>query len=242
MSYAALALRLAAVEALCPTKSIAENKPFPTDAGKLVYDSRLRPLDANEAAHNKAGIFVYTDDAALSSGAGHGGPPFRAVVDLVLVLIIAGPAAKEAQTEARLDALEGQAFATLFYGPSGSIWRRLTDSRVAKAEVETERSAEEHAVILIRTLRLACQVPFDCVDLNPSTVPVGADRIPEPLKGVLASLASTAYGKQIGLSLQNGAPVMPVLPSFETMDMGIDAHSPADGAADVSLAIDIPQT
>lgn len=242
MSYAALALRLATVEALCPTRSIAENKPFPTGAGKLVYDSRLRPLDANEAAHNKAGIFVYTDDAAVTSGAGSGGPPFRAVIDLVLVLIIAGPAAKEAQTEARLDALEGQAFATLFYGPSGSIWRRLTGSRVAKVEVETERSAEEHAVILIRTLRLACQVTFDCVDLNPATAPTGADRIPEPLKGVLASLSETSYGKQIGLLLQNGAPVMPVLPTFETMDLGIDVHGPADGAADVSIAIGIPQT
>lgn len=242
MSYATLALRLATVEALCPTAAIVGGGPFPTDAGKMVFDSRIRPLDVNEAANRTASIFVYTDDADLVSGSGQGGPPFRAVMHLVFVMIVAGPAAKEAQTEARLDALSGQVLATLLYGASAVLWRKLTNSRVQKVDVETDRSAEENAVILIRTMRLACQVVFDCVDLNPATAPVGADRVPEPLKSVLAGLASTSYGKQIGLSLQDGAPVFPTLPPFEAMTVGIDAHSPADGGPDVGLVITIPQS
>jgi hypothetical protein len=234
-------LRLATVEALRPTPALPDG-PFPTDAGRLVYDSRLRPLDEAEAAASYAAIFAYTDDADILSGDPRGGPPFRAMIGLVLVLIVGGPASEEAKAEARLDALSGQIMATLFYGPSAALWRRLTGSKVAKAEMETERSSEERAIILIRTMRLACEVPFDCVDLNPATAPSGSDRLPEPLRGVLAGLAGSSYGQAIGLALTDGAPILPVLPKFETMDIDIDAHSPPGGAADVALSIDIPQS
>lgn len=241
MSYAILALRLAAVEGLCPSAAIAGDKPFPTIAEKLVFDSRLRPLDVNEAKNRAASIFVYTDDADLLSGAGQGGPPYRALAQLVLVMIVAGPAAQEPLVEARLDGLGGQVLATLFFGPSASLWRKLTSQRVSKIDIETERSAEENSVILIRTMKLHCQIPFDCVDLNPATAPVGPDRVPEPLKSILAGLAATSYGKKIGLSLEAGAPVMPVLPTFDGMDVGFDVNSPPDGEPDVGLVMTFPQ-
>jgi hypothetical protein len=240
MSYAALALRLATVEALRPTAALPGG-PFPTDAGRLVYDSRLRPLDEAEAGASYAAIFAYTDDADVISGDPRGGPPFQAMIGLVLVFIVGAPANEEARAEARLDALSGQILATLFYGPSAALWRKLTGSKVTKAEMETERSSEERAIILIRTMRLACEVPFDCVDLNPATAPIGPDRLPEPLRGVLAGLAATSYGQAIGLALQGGAPVLPVLPRLEGIDMDFEAHSPPQGAADASVSIDITQ-
>jgi hypothetical protein len=240
MSYSALALRLATVEALCPSAALP-NGPFPTDAGRLVYDSRLRPLDEAEAGASYSAIFAYTDDANIISFDPRGGPPFQAMMGLVLVLIVGAPADEEAKAEARLDALSGQILTTLFYGPSAMLWRKLTGSKVAKAEMETERSSEERAIILIRTMRLPCEVPFDCVDLNPATAPAGPDRLPEPLRAILAGLAATSYGQAIGLALRDGAPILPVLPRLEGIDMEIDAHSPPQGAADVSASIEIPQ-
>ena len=48
MSLSRLALRLAAVEALCPS-SLAETGPYPTWAGNEVFDSRITPIaDASE--------------------------------------------------------------------------------------------------------------------------------------------------------------------------------------------------
>src|SRR5579863_5703320 len=64
MSLSRLALRLAAFEALCPSK-LAATGPWPTIAGNRVYDSRIDLLQGDqqlpEDLENKPVAIVYTE-------------------------------------------------------------------------------------------------------------------------------------------------------------------------------------
>src|SRR5437588_7149106 len=77
------ALRLATVEALRPTAALGSDGPWPTLAGKLVFDSRIDPIDDLSPDQQRTVVCVYTDSEEGYAGQRAGGPPFKAVVDLV---------------------------------------------------------------------------------------------------------------------------------------------------------------
>jgi hypothetical protein len=137
MSFSRLALRLAAVEALCPAAALPAG-PFPTVAGPRVYDSRIDLIQANEspealaaalaAIENKPLVSVYTEEQRTEP---YGTVKYSAsenVVTLVIEAMIAASGVTEVtlpdgttqevgtieapvtsrEHEALLDVLEGQ--------------------------------------------------------------------------------------------------------------------------------------
>src|SRR5438105_891521 len=112
------ALRLATVEALRPTAAIDSDGPWPTLAGKLVFDSRIDPIDDLSPEQQRTVVCVYTDSEEGYAGQRAGGPPFKAVVDLVFEVsvvvlragddpgtFVAGCPETDAELEASLDLL-----------------------------------------------------------------------------------------------------------------------------------------
>ena len=107
MSLSRLALRLAAVEALCPS-SVAETGPWPTWAGSSVYDSRITPFaDADawqtfiEQVQGSPLVTVYTEEQETDPTTGEY-PADREMVDLVIEIMIAVGASVE------VEGLDGQ--------------------------------------------------------------------------------------------------------------------------------------
>jgi hypothetical protein len=111
---------------------------------------------------------------------------------------------------------------------------------ILNIESETERGAEEAMMSITRVLRFECEVPDDQFDLNPESVATGAARIPEPLFGVLAGLSGGAFAQSIGVSLQNGAPVIPVLPALAEVGLIIDPDPPSATGDTIVASVTLP--
>lgn len=235
------ALRLATLEALRPTAVLAANGPWPTLAGKRVFDSRIDPIEDLTPDQHKAAIVVYTDFDEGYAAQKRGGPPFRRIVDLVLELsqICSEPSAADpavydagvpqtdAELEAELDRLETEISLALLYAPTGSIWRRLTGRLVTDPRSTPHRTSEEGVRLAMRTVIWKVQVPDDLFDAAPSIEPVGLARLPEPLQTVIGELAATAYGARLGAGLAATMPTMPVATPLKTVV--IDAEMVPDG-------------
>jgi hypothetical protein len=239
MSYTRIALRLAALEALCPQSAIEANAGFPTYAGGNVFDTRLRPLTRDEQRTMRYALSVYVNDDKAEP-AHRGGIPFKRTLGLDVVLMVIGASNEEAMLEAHIDALDGQVRHALFYGAKGEPFRKLFGNLILGIESETERGAEEAMMSVTRTLRFECEVPDDQFDLNPASAPSGAARIPEPLFGVLSSLSNGAFAQSIGVALQNGAPVMPVLPDLTTVGIVIDPDAPSAAGDTIIASVTLP--
>ena len=101
MSLARLALRLAAVEALCPAAALAASPagPFPTVAGDRVYDSRIDLIAAAEGTddlaaalaeiENKPILVVYTEEQGTTPYGEVKYPAGEEIVTLVIEAMIA---------------------------------------------------------------------------------------------------------------------------------------------------------
>jgi len=258
MSLSRTALRLATLEALRPTASIATDGPWPTLAGAAVFDSRVDPIDDMAPAERQPVVCVYTEHDEGSSSQRAGGPPFRQIVDLVLELSVvvrvddgadpatydAGIPETDAELEASLDLLEAQIKFALLYGPAGALWRKVTGRKVTDPRSVPHRTSEEAVRLARRTVTWKCQVLDDCFEAAPPADPVGLDRLPQPLRGVLAELAATAYGRKIGLGLAAVAPVMPVRTPFARADLNVKGADPSGAVpAEPNLvaSVDLPQ-
>jgi hypothetical protein len=77
------ALRLATLEALRPSGLLASDGPWPTLAGKHVFDSCIDPIEDLPVERATPVIVVYTEKDDGRSGQYAGGPPFLQTVDLV---------------------------------------------------------------------------------------------------------------------------------------------------------------
>jgi hypothetical protein len=239
MSYARIALRLAALEALCPQTAIEANTGYPTYAGVNVFDTRLRPLTRDEQRLMRYALSVYVNDDKAET-AHRGGIPFKRTLGLEVVLMVIGASNEEAMLEAHTDALDGQVRYALLYGAKGFQFRQLTGNLILNIESETERGAEEAMMSITRVLRFECEVPDDQFDLNPESVATGAARIPEPLFGVLAGLSGGAFAQSIGVSLQNGAPLIPVLPALAEVGLIIDPDPPSATGDTIVASVTLP--
>lgn len=238
MSLARLALRLATIEALRPTSSIAGNGPWPTLAGIRVFDSRLDPIeDLGDLGPGEdcPVVCVYTNEDEGKAAQARGGPPFFDTVDLefeisIVVKVpsdadptvyVVGEPLTDPELEASLDFLEAQIRFVLLYGPTGEIWRHISKSRVHAPHSAPHRSSEEGARLAKRTMKWRVEIRDDCWDPAPATTPTGNAVLPNPLQWLAGQLASGSYGAKIiaGLAAEPTAPVMPLAVPLDTVTL-----------------------
>lgn len=238
MSLSRLALRLAAVEALCPAASLTSGL-YPTLAGNRVFDSRMDAFEAlaeDEQGHPV--IFVYTEQSrAVPYGGGKLGSKEH-FVDLVIeagigvasTIVTKAPDGTEAtygsinfpisdrQTEAVLDvheALIRRVFDKTAAAPDGLFFKVAMD--VQSVESDPLRDADKTTRLALRTIRFECKVKAEAWP-SPALSPValtGIDRLPEPLRTVAHGLPLAGAARALCDVL---APLMPdafELPAFD---------------------------
>lgn len=247
MSLSRLALRLATMEALCPSAAHAGSVLWPTLAGRYIYDSRIDPFDDDAEFDRRLVAAVYTEEDNSDSAQKSGGPPYRVLVDLVIEMSVIvgsndsgqteiGIPQTDAEMEALIDLFEGQVKFVLHYGQTGAIWRALTGRRILDIRSLPHRTSEDGVRLAMRTLRMKVVVPDDCFDAAPSAAPEGLDRLPQPLRTVVSQLSETSYGAALAEMLAPAAPVMPVATPLSAVGMKIDvarAAGTGDGIIDV---------
>jgi hypothetical protein len=242
MSLARLALRLAAIEALRPTASLVTSI-WPTVAGKMVFDSRIDPIEDMKVDESRPVICVYTEHDAGQAGQKRGGPPFLDTIDLVFELSVVvkvaqdgdpnvfavGEPETDAELEAVIDILEAQIKFVLLYGPTGKIWRDISHRKVHDPRSAPHRTSEEGARLARRTMTWKVEVQDDCYDPAPPVAPTGFDVFPEPLLGLAKVLPANSYALSIlkGLAADPSAPVMPVATPLETVVMNVAVANPS---------------
>lgn len=228
MSLSRLALRLAAVEALCPAASLVSGR-YPTLAGSRVYDSRMDAIDA--LAEDQQGhpiIVVYTEQSRAVPYAGGKLGSKEHFVDLVIeagiavactIKTIAADGTEteqgdidfpvtDRQTEAALDLHEAmirRVFDKRAANPDSLFFKVAMD--VQSIESDPLRDADKTTRLALRTIRLECKVKAEAWP-EPSLAPVALtelDRLPEPLRSVALGLPNGVARTLCG----DLAPLMP---------------------------------
>lgn len=244
MSLSRLALRLAAVEALCPCGALAAG-PFPTIAAGRVYDSRidliaaaLSPEELTEALRaleNQPLLVVYTEEQETSP---YGTPQYPAqeeIVDLVVEAMIASTGVVEVegqdgatetvgaieapitdrQNEALLDVLEAQVRYLL-----DPAFRAPSSRLLTKVAMETRHIHSVPSRAADRALRLAGRTIKLRTKVKATEWPAAAGGLPEPLASVAAGLAPGSSGAALCASLVAHIPGAPALPpALEGVDI-----------------------
>ena len=251
MSFARIALRLTTMEALRPSAVVAANGPFPTMAGTHVFDSRVAPISDVSPDERRPIAVVYTERDYYNPGQRAGGPPFLHLIDLVvqtsLVVRDTGAAeytvgvpATDAELDASLDLFEAQILFCLVYGPTGALWRKLTGRRILDIQSAVHRDSEDGARLAERTMTIRVAVDEDEFDPAPAVDPAGLDRLPEPLRSIVAELAAGAYGAALAQGLAAAAPVMPTAVPLRDVSLAAQPHDPpaakVEGAPQIDAA------
>lgn len=239
MTLSRTALRLATMEAIAPSASVVgDAETWPTLATRYVFDSRLDPIADLKPEEKRPVAVIYTDDDNGDPAEKAGGPPFKRIAELLIELSVVasvtedgntyapGTPESDAELEASLDLFEAQVRFVLFYGPTGRLWRQLTGRRVTDIHSVPKRTSEEGIRLALRTLRMKVTIPDDVYDPAPATTPVGNDRLPEPLKTVVAALAAGSYGAKLGAGLSPAAPMMPPRVPLNTVTFDMQPGSP----------------
>lgn len=257
MSLARTALRLTAIEALRPTASLATDGPWPTIARHRVYDAKIDAIDDLAMGARAPVIAVYADDDESTSR--QKGPPFERYIDLCFEISIAqlmeNPASPgqyepsvpvtDAESEASLDLLETSIRFALTYGPTGFLFRTVSGGRIMSISSKPTRSGEEAIRLAMRSISMRVQVDDDCFDLAPNSVATGIDRLPDPLRSVIAALPDGSYGRAMADGLAAFAPTAPVPARPFAVGGIVDVHKPHDpdrDPPDVTIEITPPQT
>ncbi|MDI7924594.1 hypothetical protein [Ferirhizobium litorale] len=196
---AAEALRLAAIEVLCPTACAIAGAGFPTLAGRRVFDSRaIAIVDLDRSADYTPALALYTPE----SGVALRGPMAAAddtvadaVLDIVAELAVAtedgeggfADALPATDPEARLVlvALCAQVRYLLERSQAGLIWRRLV-RHVVKIEEQTFAVPELGLRWQRVTMRFHCEIRDD---------DFGGAGLPEPIASLHAALPDQSYAK-----------------------------------------------
>lgn len=246
MALTRLALRLATIESLCPEATIVTG-PYPTLAGKLIFDSLFDPIDDLQKDYQQPIVVVYTEDDDADSKAAGGGPPFLSIVDLCFELSVVVSSrpdqgadyeafypVADGELDATLDLLEAQVLFALFNAPTGKIWRDLTARRVLSVKSLPHHSGEERIRLARRTLRLATVVQEDVYDPALIATPQGLDRLPQPLQTVVKALVAGGYGAKLGVGIAPSAPLMPLATPLQTVTLNQATLSP-----DSAIAVDV---
>tara|TARA_R110002020_G_scaffold471284_1_gene698227 strand:- start:20434 stop:21153 length:720 start_codon:yes stop_codon:yes gene_type:complete len=195
------AVRLAAVEILCPTAAIGGLEPFPTLAGHRVYDSRevaIQDLDQEKDYTPILALHTVESGVALRGEATAAWDTSAdAVMDVVAELaVVAGDqdgdfvdAMPMAETDpsARLvlSALCAQVRFLLERSAGGGLWRRLV-KRIVRIELQTFAVPEIGARWQRVTMRFHLEIRDDDFDMENGG-------LPEPIKSVYAALPAGSY-------------------------------------------------
>lgn len=196
------AARLAAIEVLCPTAANKGEIPFPTLAGRNVFDSRATAVnDLAEGLRRTPTVAVYSRDAMAERRGGasvYGDNEARVVLEFVIeiaVLVddtdggepIAWPeAGSDPQARAVLMALAAQVRRLLEHSESGALFRR-TIKAVERIDWEPYVVADIGLRFQRVTMKMVCAVGDD--------VFTDAAGLPEPLRSLHEALPTDSYAK-----------------------------------------------
>lgn len=199
---AAEALRLAAVEVLCPTAALLAGGPFPTLAGRRVFDSRAAEIDdLDETLAYTPVLALYSRSARMASrgdAADGDDHECQAVLEIVGELAVAAGeggdppfadalAGSDPEGRLVLAAMMAQVRFLLEFSQSGALFR---DMRIAVRQVEEETMAlPEYGLRWQRIfMRITAAVPDDSFD-------IAAGGLPEPIGALLSRLPENSYAK-----------------------------------------------
>ncbi|WP_323011116.1 hypothetical protein [Paracoccus sp. (in: a-proteobacteria)] len=206
---AAAALRLAAIEALCPTAAVLSGTGFPTLAEHRVYDSvSISPDDLQSDAPYTPAISLYTEDTVVRRrGATATSAIGFASADLIIVAELAELARDEdgkvitnpdgsdatdavingdARMRLALEALTSQVRAVLVRAPSSAGLRRVMK---AASEIRVQPYAlPGYGVRFMRNvITISAEIADDRYD--------DAAGFPEPMRSVAADLPAGSYAR-----------------------------------------------
>jgi len=234
MSYARLALRLAALEALCPHDALTTGY-YPTSAGNQVYDTRFDPIAAAQSDAEAEAILtkiegspliaVYTDIQS-STPYGTSFRPEKNIVTLVIEAIIAAKGTMtvenpdgtsstigtldapltDAQHEAALDHLEA-CIRRVFnrkIALPSSTLFFQVAMRTEEIHADPQRDARTSVRLAQRFIKYQVQVPDDGDWTADAT---GLAVLPSPLNIVAANLNPASSGGQICAALAAKTPI-----------------------------------
>jgi hypothetical protein len=220
---AAEALRLAAVEALCPYASLQADGGYPTLARHRVIDSRAVAVEDLDRKKDYTPILaLYTPD----SGAKLRGEltdatdtEADATLDVIGELAVSDKdtdgefAAAMAETDPKarlvLAAMMAQARYVLCHSQKGYIFRRIC-KQVMRAEFQTFAVPQLGLRLQRITMRLHCELKDDDFD-----VPAG--ELPEPMRTLYNALPDGSYAKAklAELAAQFSPDVLPLLEAVQ---------------------------
>lgn len=195
------ALRLVAIEILCPTSALDAGSGFPTVALNRVYDSREIPVQAldPELAYTPV-IALYSGDASITARGeltDFEDVDHRAVLDIVCELAVFADddqgqfadamAGNDPQARLVLAALCSKVRFLLERSEAGVSWRRLV-KRIVSCEAMPFAVPDLGLRFQRTTLRYTVEMRADVYDLDNGG-------LPEPLRSVAASLPAGSYAK-----------------------------------------------
>jgi hypothetical protein len=199
---AAEALRLAAIEILCPTAAIAADSGYPTRAGARVFDSRavaLEDIDPTKAFTpvlslytNKSGVKLRGPHAAA------GDTNADAVLEIIAELaVVSGDeggefadamASDDPDARLVLAALCAQVRWILERSQQGGLWRQLV-RQITETEFEPFAVPEIGMRWQRVTIRMHCEIRDDDFDMTDGG-------LPEPIRALYDQLPSASYAKE----------------------------------------------
>jgi hypothetical protein len=238
MSLVRAALRIATVEALRPSAALPDG-PFPTSAGRHVFDSRIDPIDDLALEERRPVIAVYTEEDNGDPIAKSGPVFYKRIVDVVVEMSVPAvydlgegeavqmPAITDAALEFKLDLLEAQARFALHFAPSGAWFRKLAILPAIDIRSLPHRTSEEGVRLAYRSLRVQVQMRNDDeFDPLPLVEPHGLARLPQPTRDFIASLPADHYGRQIAEGMAAAAPSMPLRVALKTVGLNAKVTAP----------------
>jgi len=254
MSLARLALRLAAIEALCPAATVTTG-PYPTVAANRVFDSRIdliagavSPEDitvALRALENKPVLTVYTEEHESRPYGSSLHPPAEQFVELVVEAMIAisgtveieqqdgsvetvgtiDAPATDRQHEAILDVLESQVRYLL-----NPATRAPSGTLLGKVAMECREITSVPQRASDRAIRLAARTIRFRLKLKNEVWPAASGKLPEPLATVAAALPAGSSGAALCASL---LPLIPGEPALTPLQ-GVDIYTHLESTTSIS--------
>jgi hypothetical protein len=198
---AAEAMRLAAIEALCPTASKASGGDWPTLAAHRVYDSSgilVDQLDGDEPF--TPCLSLYTEDVRVErrgdgATSSIGSPTAVLVINAELAtastdedgtMQVLPMVEDDPQARLLLGALCAQVRKQLVYAPAGSIFREIVGS-VEDLRIETFTLPQFDIRWMRNTMRLTCRIKDDKF--------TDAGGMPEPMLSLFNKLPEGSYAR-----------------------------------------------
>ncbi|MDD1499803.1 hypothetical protein PVA19_15380 [Agrobacterium sp. CNPSo 3708] len=226
------ALRLVAIEALCPTEAIAGEIAFPTLAGRRVYDSKAAPLeDLDRSSEDGTPVLsLYTLESGVKPR-GLASADTDSVASAVLeviaeIAIVARDGGEEYADAAETDpegrlvlaALCAQVRHCLMFSQRGALWRKIV-RQVEDIDQKTFAVPELGLRFQRVNMRFHCSIRDDEF--------ATAGGLPEPLASVFNQLSEQSYAKAKLQSLA-GQFQPAILPRLQGVDL--NTNGPVHGA------------